>query len=61
MNPFRWFVCLFQMCPFVMKEDDGACWGECTVCGKRAGYITRAELRRSLDRMTYASRAANDG
>lgn len=30
---------------FVQGSDDTGVWGECSVCGKRAGYVTREQLR----------------
>jgi len=30
---------------FVQGEDDTGVWGECTVCGKRVGFVSRETLR----------------
>lgn len=30
--------------------DDTGCWGECIVCHRRFGFVTRAELRAYADR-----------
>lgn len=40
------FICPTGSCPFVQGEDDTGFWGECTICGKRAGFVTKEELRR---------------
>lgn len=39
------FLCTTGSCLFVQGEDDTGLWGECTICGKRAGYVTREQLR----------------
>ena len=39
------FICPTGSCPFVQGEDDTGVWGECTICGKRAGFVSREELR----------------
>ena len=31
------------------KWDDTGCWGECVVCNRRFGFVTREELRRYCD------------
>lgn len=31
---------------FVQGGDDTGIWGECSVCGKRVGFVSREELRR---------------
>lgn len=46
----RKIVCLFHMCPHAPASDDTGCWGECVICGKRAGFVGRATLRRACDR-----------
>lgn len=51
----RWLSCLLQMCPHVPRDDDTGCWGECIHCGKRSGFVSRAELRAYADR-EYAKR-----
>lgn len=30
--------------------DDSGCWGECVICHKRHGFVSRADLRSYLDR-----------
>lgn len=45
----RMFLCWHSGCPFVAKSDDNGCWGECTVCGKEVGYVTRAAIRRYIE------------
>ncbi len=46
----RQILCRFGMCnTFRSASDDHGCWGECDLCGKRIGYVTRAALRRYAD------------
>ena len=49
MEHLRWLRCLFQMCPFKPMDDETGCWGECVDCGKRAGFVDSATLRRVCD------------
>ncbi len=52
-RPFRWFwpLCAMSLCrTFRPASDENGCWGQCSYCGKRAGYVDRATLRRYADR-----------
>jgi hypothetical protein len=50
----RHLICRFQMCQtFAQKDNDTHLWGECTVCGKRSGVISRAAVRRYLEAEEY--------
>lgn len=46
----RRLLCFMQACPFVTQSDEGAVWGQCVYCEKRAGYVTRKDLRSHIDR-----------
>lgn len=43
-------LCWLSLCPFTSMDDDTGCWGQCIFCGKRAGFVSRAELRAYADR-----------
>lgn len=43
-------VCWLGMCPHFTNEDDTGVWGECVECGNRVGFVSRATLRRYLER-----------
>lgn len=43
-------LCWMQLCGFKTNSDDGGIWGECVTCGKRAGYVSREDMRRYIDR-----------
>lgn len=32
------------------ESDDTGCWGECIICHRRFGFVTRSELRAFADR-----------
>lgn len=54
---FRKILCLLNRCrTFVTQCDDTCCWGECSICGKRVGFVSRDDLRRYAD-AEYAARA----
>jgi len=43
--------CLLMLCPHqTVFDDPEAIYGECLQCGKRAGEVSREEVRRYLDR-----------
>lgn len=42
-------LCKIGLCPFSPASDNHACWGECTICGKRSGYVTRKAIRAYMD------------
>lgn len=43
-------LCLTGLCrTFITQSDETGCWGECTICGKRVGFVDRATLRRFTD------------
>lgn len=47
---FRKPLCWFSLCQtFRTESDDTGVWGECTVCGKRVGFVDRATLRAFAD------------
>ncbi len=43
-------TCWMGFCGFRTASDASGIWGECSTCGKRAGYVTRDELRAYADR-----------
>ncbi|MBZ9759432.1 hypothetical protein LB553_00835 [Mesorhizobium sp. CA8] len=46
----RGILCWFSLCQtFTTQSDDTGCWGECTLCGKRVGFVDRATLRAFAD------------
>lgn len=47
-------LCKMGLCPFTQASDDHACWGECTICGKQAGYVSRKAIRAYMDRKDAA-------
>lgn len=49
MSPLRKILCLLQMCPHAPASDDTGCWGECVICGSRAGFVDRKTLRAFAD------------
>lgn len=54
------FLCRFSLCQTfqtVFDDPDGI-WGECTICGKRSGYVARADLRAYMDREDAAKEQA---
>ena len=39
-------LCWLGLCQtFTTMSDDSGCWGECTLCGKRVGFVDRPTLR----------------
>lgn len=54
----RRIVCAFGACQtFSTQSDDSGVWGECHVCGKQVGFVTREELRRYCDQEVEAEMA----
>lgn len=52
----RAVMCPLGLCrTFSTNEDEHGIWGECSKCGKRAGYISRATLRAYADREVEAA------
>lgn len=49
MNLLRKLSCTIGACPFKTNSDEHGVWGECTRCGKRAGYVTREQIRRYVE------------
>lgn len=49
-STLRHIACLLGWCPFKTNSDEGGCWGECVLCQKRAGFVSRAVLRAYIDR-----------
>lgn len=55
---FRKPLCWLGLCEtFAAMSDDTGCWGECTICGKRASFVDRATLRAFADAEYEAARA----
>ena len=52
-NMKNWFGlrCWLRSCPCRHYEDAGGCGGQCVVCGRVVGYVTRTELRAYADRI----------
>ena len=49
-NPLRKILCLTGMCfTFRTQSDDTGCWGECSICQKKVGFVSREALRRYAD------------
>lgn len=45
----RLFLCWWGGCGMVQRDDATHVWGECLRCGKRAGVISRADIRRYIE------------
>ena len=46
----RKLLCWFSLCQtFRTESDNTGVWGECTICGKRVGFVDRATLRAFAD------------
>lgn len=44
------FLCRFGLCStFKTNGNDTHLWGECQICGKRVGEISREAIRRYMD------------
>jgi hypothetical protein len=41
----NWKFWTWHRCRCRTQSDDTGCWGECVICHKRYGFVTRAELR----------------
>ena len=51
-RPFwRLPACWLGLCGHRTESDDTGIWGQCVRCGNRAGFVSRAELRRYADRV----------
>jgi hypothetical protein len=48
MNWWKFWTWHFHRCQTM--SDDSGCWGECVKCGKRFGFVSRADLRACADR-----------
>lgn len=46
-KPYPW--CFLGLCGHVAASDETGCWGQCRKCGNRAGFVSRAALRRYAD------------
>lgn len=44
----RMTLCKLRMCPHKPGGDDTHLWGECVVCGSKAGVISREAARRYI-------------
>lgn len=58
---WRRLICLLRSCPFKAASDDTGCWGECTICGRRAGFVSRAVLRAWIEREVEIEKARRGG
>jgi hypothetical protein len=46
----RALLCRFSLCQtFSQGSDNTGVWGECAICGKRTGFVSRASLRAYAD------------
>ena len=45
-----WKFWKWHFCRCVTQSDDTGCWGECIVCHKRFGFVSRADLRAYADK-----------
>lgn len=45
----RKLLCLMRCCPFTPMSNERGCWGQCTRCPKRSGFVSSETLRRYLD------------
>lgn len=49
----RWYrkpLCWTGLCnTFSPQSDASGCWGECSICHKRVGFVDRVTLRRYAD------------
>lgn len=50
MGLWRKVICFLRLHGMRSKSDGVGMWGECEHCGAQAGYVTRAEVRRYIDR-----------
>lgn len=56
----RLVLCRLHLCQtFQTASDDDGSWGECVLCGKRAGYVSRKALRRYGEAQELDGRALN--
>lgn len=47
---YRKPLCWTRNChTFSTESDETGCWGQCSICQKRVGFVSRAELRRYAD------------
>jgi len=42
-------MCRLGWCGMVQKCDDTHLWGECQRCGRKAGIVSRASIRRYIE------------
>lgn len=58
----RLILCPMGLCQtFRTAFDDTACWGECTICGRRSGEVSREALRRCAEAEERDRRLQNGG
>lgn len=41
--------CYLGLCPCKPQSDDKGCWGQCLICGKKCGYVTREAIRKYIE------------
>lgn len=47
-------LCFLRGCTdCVTKSDASGMWGECVLCGKRHGFVTREAVNRHIDKELY--------
>jgi hypothetical protein len=46
----RLLLCPMGLCAFSPQSDDKACWGECTICNRRSGEVSRKAIRSYMER-----------
>jgi hypothetical protein len=53
-------LCIAGLChTFMQQSDESGCWGECSICGKRVGFVDGTTLRRFADAEAAARKAAS--
>lgn len=57
---YRKPLCWMRLCEtFRTASDDTGCWGECEICHKRVGFVSREQLRRFADAEYFARAILN--
>lgn len=49
-SEMNWKFWTWHLCKCYTQSDNDGVWGECVICHKRYGYVTREELRSYCDR-----------
>lgn len=53
----RLFICPIGLCGMTTEGDDTHLWGECPLCGRRAGVVSREAIRSFVDAQAAAKEA----